>query len=76
MKTREAMLSGGIPKKVGVTIIGRQCDSNVLALSHNTFIDEVSGMHYISASNMCVYIYTCVHILVIVYIYYIICFFT
>lgn len=45
-KARQAVLNGGLSKKVGVTIIGKQHDSGVWAVTPDIFIDEVSGMHF------------------------------
>ena len=44
-KSRAAIRDNTLSKKDGVTIAGKQCKSNVWAVTSNTFIDGETGMH-------------------------------
>ena len=45
-KARQSYESGSLPKKKGVTVCGKQPDSTLWAISHDLFIDEVTGICY------------------------------
>ena len=43
-KVRQCYESGGLPKKIGVTVCRKQPDSNIWAISPALFIDETTGI--------------------------------
>jgi len=48
MKAKETIRRpGGLPKKMAVTILGKQPNSTIWALGPDLFIDEVTGAAFI-----------------------------
>ena len=47
-KARDCYESGGLPKKIGVTVCGKQPDSNIWAISRDLFIDETTGTYILA----------------------------
>jgi len=54
-KRRTASRDNTLPKKVGITIVGRQHNTDVWAVASNMFIDGKTGMYFLACHITIVY---------------------